>query len=57
MILDGIGMPQHRGSYISGFRTACPDAEIAGVTHYVTARFGAKPSHVTAADVKGLRAQ
>jgi mono/diheme cytochrome c family protein len=39
------------------FGNAYSDAEIAAVANYVTARFGSKPSHVTAQDVADLRAQ
>jgi mono/diheme cytochrome c family protein len=46
---DAISMP--------AFGNAYSDAEIAAVANYVTARFGAKPSHLTAQDVADLRAQ
>ena len=38
-----------------GFGDAYSDTEIAAVANYVTARFGAAPSHLTARDVAGLR--
>jgi mono/diheme cytochrome c family protein len=38
-----------------GFGAAYNDDEIAAVSNYVTARFGAKPSTITAKDVRGLR--
>jgi mono/diheme cytochrome c family protein len=38
-----------------GFGDAYSDTEIAAVANYVTARFGAVPSHLTAKDVAGLR--
>ena len=38
-----------------GFGGAYSDTEIAAVANYVTARFGAAPSHLTAKDVAGLR--
>jgi mono/diheme cytochrome c family protein len=48
----------------SGSRTAMPafgsaysDAEIASLANYVTARFGARPSAVTAENIAALRAQ
>jgi mono/diheme cytochrome c family protein len=37
------------------FGHAYSDAEIAAVANYVTARFGAKPSKVTAKQVTALR--
>ena len=37
------------------FGDAYSDTEIAAVANYVTARFGATPSHLTAKDVAGLR--
>ena len=37
------------------FGDAYSDTEIAAVANYVTARFGATPSHLTANDVAGLR--
>jgi mono/diheme cytochrome c family protein len=37
------------------FGDAYSDTEIAAVANYVTARFGAVPSHLTAEDVAGLR--
>jgi mono/diheme cytochrome c family protein len=46
---DAISMP--------AFGNAYSDDEIAAVTNYVTARFGAKGSHLTAKDVADLRAQ
>ena len=38
------------------FGAAYSDTEIAAVANYVTARFGATPSHLTASDVSRLRA-
>jgi mono/diheme cytochrome c family protein len=46
---DAISMP--------AFGNAYSDAEIAAVANYVTARFGAKASQLTAKDVAELRAQ
>lgn len=57
MILNGIGSPQHEGSYMPGFRAAYGDAEVAAVSNYVTARFGSSPSRITAADVAKMREQ
>jgi mono/diheme cytochrome c family protein len=39
------------------FGDAYSDAEIAAVTNYVTARFGSKPSAISAQDVAELRKQ
>jgi mono/diheme cytochrome c family protein len=46
---DAISMP--------AFGSAYSDAEIAALANYVTARFGSKPSQLTAKDVADLRAQ
>jgi mono/diheme cytochrome c family protein len=46
---DNVNMPS--------FGSAYTDAEIASVANFVTARFGAVASHVTAADVAKLRAE
>jgi mono/diheme cytochrome c family protein len=37
------------------FGSAYSDTEIAAVANYVTHRFGAAPSHITAKDVARLR--
>lgn len=55
MILNGIGSPEHSGAFMPSFRAAYSDEEIASVANYVTARFGAKPSRVSAADVQKMR--
>ncbi|RZF63858.1 c-type cytochrome [Sphingomonas populi] len=55
MILNGIGSPEHSGAFMPSFRAAYSDEEIASVANYVTARFGAKPSRVSAADVRKMR--
>ncbi|MEA2950996.1 MAG: hypothetical protein QOJ96_516 [Alphaproteobacteria bacterium] len=39
------------------FGSVYSDAEIAAVANYVTARFGSKPSRITAQDVAELRKQ
>jgi mono/diheme cytochrome c family protein len=39
------------------FGNAYSDTEIAALANYVTARFGSKPSHLTAQDVAHLRQQ
>lgn len=41
--------------FMPSFGDAYSDTEIAAVANYVTARFGAVPSHLTAEDVAGLR--
>jgi mono/diheme cytochrome c family protein len=46
---DAVSMP--------AFGNAYSDAEIAAVANYVTARFGSKPSRITAQDVAELRKQ
>jgi mono/diheme cytochrome c family protein len=46
---DAVSMP--------AFGSAYSDAEIAAVANYVTARFGSKPSQISAQDVADLRAQ
>jgi mono/diheme cytochrome c family protein len=45
---DAANMPAFGGAY--------SDAEIAGVANYVTARFGAKGSALTAANISKMRA-
>jgi mono/diheme cytochrome c family protein len=45
----------HGGLYMPDFGHAYSDAEVAAVANYVTARFGAEPSNLTAANVAGLR--
>ncbi|TWB41043.1 cytochrome c [Nitrospirillum pindoramense] len=56
MILKGSG-PQVAGRpYMPGFAGAYSDEEIAAVANYVTARFGAVASTITAQDVARLRA-
>ena len=57
MILHGTGTPSTVPAYMPSFGSAYSDAEIAAVANYVTARFGAEPSHVTAKEVAGLREQ
>jgi mono/diheme cytochrome c family protein len=48
--------PEHAVS-MPAFGGAYSDAEIAALANYVTARFGAKASQVTAQDVAELRKQ
>jgi len=45
----------HGGLYMPDFGDAYSDTEIAAVANYVTARFGAEPSNLTAANVADLR--
>jgi mono/diheme cytochrome c family protein len=45
----------HGDLYMPDFGNAYSDTEIAAVANYVTARFGAQPSGVTAANVADLR--
>jgi mono/diheme cytochrome c family protein len=53
------GTERHSEGAVSmpAFGDAYSDAEIAAVTNYVTARFGSKPSNLTAQDVAELRKQ
>lgn len=55
-VLSGIERPAPSLS-MPAFRRAYTDAEVAAVANYVTARFGAKGSALTATDVAELRAQ
>jgi mono/diheme cytochrome c family protein len=45
----------HGGLYMPDFGSAYSDTEIAAVANYVTARFGAEPANLTAANVADLR--
>lgn len=55
MVLNGTG-PQTAGRpYMPSFAAAYSDEEIASVANYVTQRFGSRPSHVEARDVRRLR--
>jgi mono/diheme cytochrome c family protein len=45
----------HGGLYMPDFGSAYSDTEIAAVANYVTARFGAQASNLTAANVADLR--
>jgi mono/diheme cytochrome c family protein len=45
------------GIFMPAFGTTFSDSEVAAVANYVTARFGAKPSSLTAKDVASLRRQ
>jgi mono/diheme cytochrome c family protein len=56
MILNGSNAPRIDGSAaMPGFGSAYSDAEIAAVANYVTARFGARGSSITPAQVAKLR--
>ncbi|RRN63857.1 cytochrome c [Caulobacter sp. 602-1] len=55
-VLSGVQRPAPSLS-MPAFARAYSDAEIAAVSNYVTARFGAKASSLTAKDVAKLRAQ
>src|SRR5215469_7867509 len=53
-----LGERRHTGEGVvlmPGFGDAYSDTEIAAVSNYVTARFGAVPSHLTAQDVARFR--
>jgi mono/diheme cytochrome c family protein len=54
VVLAGTNRP---GVHMPGFGAAYSDVEVAAVANYVTARFGARPSTVTDADVGKLRLQ
>jgi mono/diheme cytochrome c family protein len=56
MVLSGANRRTAQGLiYMPAFGHAYSDAEVAAVANYVTARFGAKPSSVTAKQVAALR--
>ncbi|MBC9032306.1 cytochrome c [Sphingomonas sp. JC676] len=56
VIIQGASARTPQGqSVMPAFGHAYSDAEIAAVANYVTARFGAKPSSITAKDVAALR--
>ncbi|PNG24268.1 c-type cytochrome [Methylocella silvestris] len=55
MILHGSGAATARRPYMPGFGKVYSNDEIAAVTNYVTARFGAQPSRLMAADIARLR--
>lgn len=56
MILAGAGRPNSGRPYMPSFGAAYTDTDIAAVTNYVSARFGA-PAKVTTSQVKVLREQ
>ncbi|WP_233222014.1 c-type cytochrome [Allosphingosinicella deserti] len=55
MILQGAGTPGTPRRFMPSFRQSYSDKEIADVANYVTARFGSKPSTVSAKHVGELR--
>ena len=55
MVLHGTGAPADGHAFMPSFASSYTDTEIAAVANYVTARFGAAPSHLTAQDVAKLR--
>ncbi|MCJ8144041.1 cytochrome c [Ancylobacter sp. A5.8] len=55
MVLHGSGPTWPGHPYMPGFGHAYSNAEVAAVANYVTARFGAAPSGLTAADIARLR--
>jgi mono/diheme cytochrome c family protein len=58
IVISGDRRPTPGGEVMMpAFGAAYSDTEIAAVANYVTARFGAAPSHLTAADVARLRSQ
>ncbi len=56
MVINGSGPATAHRPYMPGFGKVYSDDEIAAVTNYVTARFGAKASTLSAADIARLRA-
>ena len=57
MVLHGARRDTPQGAVVMpAFGKAYSDAEIAAVANYVTARFGAAPSQITARKVADLRA-
>ncbi|HME37474.1 MAG TPA: cytochrome c [Steroidobacteraceae bacterium] len=57
VILTGAHGHTNAGTAMPAFGGAYSDTEIASLANYVTARFGAQPSAVTAANIAALRAQ
>lgn len=58
VVRDGSSRDDLHGElYMPGFGSAYTDAEVAAVANYVTARFGARASNITAAKVAELRQQ
>ncbi|MDE1150220.1 MAG: cytochrome c [Azospirillaceae bacterium] len=55
MILKGSGAQKAGHPYMPSFAAAYSDAEVAAVANYVTGRFGAQASNLTAKDVEKLR--
>jgi mono/diheme cytochrome c family protein len=56
MVLHGSGAVWPGHPLMPAFGKAYSDAEVAAVANYVTSRFGAEPSRLTASDVARLRA-
>ena len=57
-VLEGSHRRTPQGEiFMPAFGHAYSDAEIAAVANYVTGRFGAQPSRLTARDVSGMREQ
>ena len=57
IVISGTKRRSPAGAFDAGVRRHYPDAEIAAVTNYVTARFGTKASAITEKDVAELRKQ
>lgn len=55
MILHGSGASSAHRAYMPDFGKVYSNDEIAAVTNYITARFGARASKLTAADIARLR--
>jgi mono/diheme cytochrome c family protein len=56
MILNGTGQVSPGAPFMPGFGASYGDAEIARLSNYVTGRFGASASRISAKDVARLRA-
>jgi mono/diheme cytochrome c family protein len=58
MVLHGTARDAPGGKvFMPAFGHAYSDVEVAAVANYVTARFGAQPSRITAKQVTHLRAE
>ncbi len=57
-VINGVNRQTAQGAiFMPAFGSAYSDQEIAAVSNYVTARFGAQGAHLTDKDVASLRKQ
>jgi mono/diheme cytochrome c family protein len=57
-VINGVNRKTAQGPiYMPAFGEGYSDADIAAISNYVTARFGAKGANLTAKDVASLRKQ